>query len=159
MSDCSTHAFEYPGIMRLERVEFDDGSIRRFDYPFVAVDKAIAKVVIDGIEYVNAEKLKATNGELCAEVNELQAELRKFKDMNNEVNAECAELEKRVAELESILLNVYGYKLTGEIVRCRDCIYYKQDPDPIDPGWPMMCERTGDDMVEPYGYCAWGERK
>ena len=46
-----------------------------------------------------------------------------------------------------------------EIVRCRDCIYYKQDPDPIDPGWPMMCERTGDDMVEPYGFCAWAERK
>ena len=45
------------------------------------------------------------------------------------------------------------------IVRCRDCIYYKPDPEPIDPGWPMMCERTGDDMVEPYGFCAWGERK
>lgn len=46
-----------------------------------------------------------------------------------------------------------------EIVRCRDCIYYTKDPDPIDPGWPMMCERTGDDMVEPYGFCAWGERR
>ena len=46
-----------------------------------------------------------------------------------------------------------------EIVRCRDCIYYAQDPDPIDPGWPMMCERTGDDMVEPYGFCAWGARE
>ncbi len=45
------------------------------------------------------------------------------------------------------------------IVRCRDCIYYELDPDPIDPGWPMMCERTGADMVEPYGYCAWAERK
>lgn len=45
------------------------------------------------------------------------------------------------------------------LVRCRDCIYYKQDPDPIDPGWPMMCERTGDDMVEPYGFCAWGTKK
>lgn len=46
-----------------------------------------------------------------------------------------------------------------EVVRCRDCIYYAQDSDPIDPGWPMMCERTGDDMVEPYGFCSWGERK
>ena len=53
-----------------------------------------------------------------------------------------------------------GHWLTGEeIVRCRDCIYYVQDLDPVDPGWPMMCERTGDDMVEPYGFCAWGERK
>ena len=51
------------------------------------------------------------------------------------------------------------YEQREEIVRCRDCIYYKQDPDPIDPGWPMMCERTGDDMVEPYGFCAWGERR
>jgi hypothetical protein len=49
--------------------------------------------------------------------------------------------------------------LSTEIVRCSDCIYYKPDPDPIDPGWPMMCERTGDDMVEPYGFCAWGDRK
>ena len=45
-----------------------------------------------------------------------------------------------------------------EIVRCCDCKFYAKDPDPIDPGWPMMCERTGSDMVEPYGYCAWGER-
>ena len=51
-------------------------------------------------------------------------------------------------------------KFTGErIMRCRDCIYYELDPDPIDPGWPMMCERTGQDMVEPYGFCAWGVRK
>ena len=47
----------------------------------------------------------------------------------------------------------WQFKQREEIVRCRDCIYYKQDPDPIDPGWPMMCERTGDDMVEPYGFC------
>lgn len=50
-------------------------------------------------------------------------------------------------------------ELAEEIVRCRDCIYYKPDPEPIDPGWPMMCERTGDDMVEPYGFCAWAERR
>lgn len=46
-----------------------------------------------------------------------------------------------------------------DVVRCRDCKYYVKDPDPIDPGWPMMCERTGDDMVEPYGFCWRGERK
>ena len=50
-------------------------------------------------------------------------------------------------------------RLREPIVRCRDCIYYKPDPDPIDPGWPMMCERTGDDMVEPYGFCAWAVRR
>lgn len=52
----------------------------------------------------------------------------------------------------------YG-TLHEEIVRCRDCIYYTKDPDPIDPGWPMMCERTVDDKVEPYGFCAWGARR
>lgn len=46
-----------------------------------------------------------------------------------------------------------------QIVRCRDCIYYVEDYDPIDPGWPMMCERTGDDMIPPYCFCAWGQRK
>ena len=45
-----------------------------------------------------------------------------------------------------------------EIVRCRDCRHYVRDPEPIDPGWPMMCEDTGRDMVEPDGFCAWGER-
>lgn len=45
------------------------------------------------------------------------------------------------------------------VVRCCDCTYYEKDPEPIDPGWPMMCERTGADMVEPDGFCAWGERR
>lgn len=49
--------------------------------------------------------------------------------------------------------------LREEIVRCRDCIYYTKDPYPINPDRPMMCERTGDNMVEPYGFCAWGERR
>ena len=61
--------------------------------------------------------------------------------------------------LSMALIEQNGAKLGERVVRCRDCIYYAQDPDPIDPGWPMMCERTGDDMVEPYGFCAWGERK
>ena len=50
-------------------------------------------------------------------------------------------------------------RFVGGIVRCRDCIYYAEDPEPIDPGWPMMFERTGDDMVEPYGYCAWAVKR
>ena len=47
----------------------------------------------------------------------------------------------------------------GEIVRCRDCVHRVKDPDPIDPGWPMMCEDTGRDMLEPDGFCSWGERR
>ena len=46
-----------------------------------------------------------------------------------------------------------------EITRCRDCIHYERDPNPIDPGWPMMCADSGRDMVEPYGFCFWGIRK
>lgn len=47
----------------------------------------------------------------------------------------------------------------SNIVRCRDCKYYIEDTDPIDPGWPMMCADSGRDMLEPYGFCAWGERE
>lgn len=46
-----------------------------------------------------------------------------------------------------------------EIVRCRDCKYYIEDSEPIDPGWPMMCADSGRDMLEPGGFCACGERK
>jgi len=79
MSDCSTHAFEYPGMSRLI-IRWTDQHERPHDWPFVTLGREVASVEVDGIEYVNAEKLKATNGELCDEVNEL---------------------EKRVAELEA----------------------------------------------------------
>ena len=52
----------------------------------------------------------------------------------------------------------YAYKRKAEVVRCKDCFYYEKDPDPIDPGWPMMCALTGMSMIEPFGFCAWGER-
>ncbi len=54
--------------------------------------------------------------------------------------------------------NWYGPPLE-EIVRCRDCINYAKDPNPIDPGWPMMCELTGMDMVSPNCFCCWAERR
>lgn len=50
------------------------------------------------------------------------------------------------------------YQQREEIVRCRDCKHYVRDTEPIDPGWPMMCEDTGRDMVEPDGFCAWGTK-
>ena len=61
--------------------------------------------------------------------------------------------------LYQAIMDVMLSRQHEEIVRCRDCRYYEEDPEPIDPGWPMMCERTGDVMVEPDGFCAWGERK
>lgn len=46
-----------------------------------------------------------------------------------------------------------------EIVRCRDCKWYVKDPDPVDPGWPMMCDLTGQQMVSASCYCSWGDRR
>lgn len=46
-----------------------------------------------------------------------------------------------------------------QVVRCRDCVHYVADPEPIDPGWPMMCDESGRDMLEPDGFCAWASRK
>ena len=44
-------------------------------------------------------------------------------------------------------------------IHCRDCRYYIEDKTPIDPDWPMMCYETGRDMLEPWGWCAWAERR
>ena len=60
---------------------------------------------------------------------------------------------------ERIICNENGGELREEIIRCRDCRFYVRDPDPVDPGWPMMCEWTEMDMINPNGFCAWGERK
>lgn len=46
-----------------------------------------------------------------------------------------------------------------QVVRCKDCEHYVADPEPIDPGWPMMCDESGRDMLEPDGFCAWASRK
>ena len=46
-----------------------------------------------------------------------------------------------------------------EIVFCKDCIYYAESPDPVDPGWPMYCEFTQQEMLGCNGFCAWGERR
>lgn len=49
--------------------------------------------------------------------------------------------------------------LDEQIVRCRDCKHCVADPEPIDPGWPLMCDDTGRDMLDPEGFCAWGVRR
>ena len=53
----------------------------------------------------------------------------------------------------------YGAYVEAELIRCRDCKYYVEDPDPIDPGWPMMCDNSSADMLEPDGYCHRAERR
>lgn len=54
---------------------------------------------------------------------------------------------------------LYGPRLKEEVVRCGDCAYYVEDPEPIDPGWPMMCEESGRDMLGPNGFCNFGVRR
>lgn len=53
------------------------------------------------------------------------------------------------------ITNVYisGDKLP-EIVRCRDCAHYTEDEAEYCHYCGCWCEQ-----VEPYGYCAWGERR
>lgn len=51
-----------------------------------------------------------------------------------------------------------GHWLTGEeIVRCRDCVYFdKYENDEI-----SVCYRFDNEqpIVEPDGFCSWGERR
>ena len=58
-----------------------------------------------------------------------------------------------------IVRKIKNGRLREQVVRCRDCMHYVKDPNPIDPGWPMMCADSGRDMLEPDGFCAWGIRK
>ena len=65
---------EYPGVKRL-RVRFTDPGEIDFDWPFVALEREIASIEVDGEKWVpetRIEKLADANGYLCAEVNRLQ---------------------------------------------------------------------------------------
>ena len=65
---------EYPGVKRLI-VHFTDPGEVDFDWPFVALEREIASIEVDGEEWVpkeRIEKLADMNGYLCAEVNRLQ---------------------------------------------------------------------------------------
>lgn len=62
-------------------------------------------------------------------------------------------------------MTLYGYPLTGEIVRCRDCKHSHKDGAlcnlfaswvPIAGGDEYECIPAD---VEPDGFCAWAERR
>lgn len=55
-------------------------------------------------------------------------------------------------------MTLYGYPLTDEIVRCRDCKWFRQDMSDHEyrSGW--WCDMGRFDPY-PDGYCAWGERE
>ena len=46
-----------------------------------------------------------------------------------------------------------------EIVRCRDCERFAVDQSDHDYRTSWWCKRWYTDMVEPDGFCAWGERR
>lgn len=65
---------------------------------------------------------------------------------------------------------IYGYRLTGEIVRCRDCemfdehylkcfrpvLYFDHD---YMPHWTDETTFTAVTDATPDGFCAWGDRR
>lgn len=51
----------------------------------------------------------------------------------------------------------FGYPIREEVMRCRDCVYYDKYPnDDI-----YVCYRFDNEqpIVEPNGFCKWGERR
>jgi len=50
---------------------------------------------------------------------------------------------------------IYGYRLTGEVVRCMDCTWFANDA--MHGAW---CKNLGVSLHDDYdGFCAWGERR
>ena len=52
-----------------------------------------------------------------------------------------------------------SWRVHERIVRCKHCCKFHLDNSDHDyrSGW--WCDRWDTDMVEPDGFCAWGERK
>ena len=53
---------------------------------------------------------------------------------------------------------IYNARTTGEIVRCRDCVWGRAVEQ---VGCVRFIDRGSQDgsFASPYGYCAWGERR
>lgn len=81
-----------------------------------------------------------------------------------------SEADEFVAKMGLKGCRIYGYRLTGEVVRCRDCRRFneyhgkchRQSGVLIDDYSTRRLEDLGDVLVladaGPDGYCAWGER-
>ena len=82
--------------------------------------------------------------------------MTEYKSIEYCINHVIAEITRRDVEQVSERLHALGWE---EVVRCKDCRHYVVDENPIDPGWPMMCERIGEDMLHPDCFCCWGHRK
>jgi len=73
------------------------------------------------------------------------------------------EVEYFIARFGFENVKIFGYGLTDEIVRCRDCKYYYEAEEYHPQGnYVRRCCKyfdTYDDEVKPDGFCAWNERK
>ena len=75
-----------------------------------------------------------------------------FKPENN-----SSSLTSGIEDMCALLPNDWYGTIHEEIVRCRDCIYFdKYENDEI-----SVCYRFDNEqpIVEPNGFCAWGEKK
>ena len=127
MSDCSTHAWdvpmsnrythkfgdvqwheprkhaEYPGMRRIERIVFDDGTRHEVDYPFVAAGKDVWAITLDnGESYMFHERLAKTNGKLCEEVNKLEDRVEALEELICDMRGEMRPFERDVFLLRYI---------------------------------------------------------
>ena len=73
MSDRTT-TDEYPGMKRL-KVFWTDHDEPELDWPFTSAGREVERVELDGVSYVDGERMLKANGEMCAEVNRLQAKV------------------------------------------------------------------------------------
>lgn len=56
--------------------------------------------------------------------------------------------------------NMSHFHYTGEeIIRCRDCKWFKENATPDDDVRPHFCKKLGIDLKDGNGFCSWGERK
>lgn len=71
------------------------------------------------------------------------------------VNVPDEEAECFIARFGFENVKLFGYGLTGEIVRCRDCSLC------VEKGHRIYCDLNagGFPQVYPDGFCAWGENK
>lgn len=71
------------------------------------------------------------------------------------VNVPDGEAECFIARFGLEDAKLFGYSLTGEIVRCRDCRWRMDYSD------AMYCDRFASSLppVEPDDFCSWGEMK
>ncbi|WP_311396559.1 hypothetical protein [Lancefieldella parvula] len=76
-----------------------------------------------------------------------------FKELEEANEAESQACKRAISSLDECLASLDRLinALKGDIVRCRDCIYY--DTVHLD------CARQGWSDCERDGFCAWGERK